>query len=173
MTTISFTFKLISPRKANSSYLWAHGRWWHTRSRGRGGCRAGGASSCGIKLVLTLQCKWSSQPGSAVLMTNQSQLLAHQGTWAEGKTETHQNGQSVALPPYPNHPTPSVTSTFLKQILVGTGSTDCPGNGGSKAAGNIPLQMGRRTQGRALQSSNDPRWNHFLEMETGPSVKIS
>lgn len=65
------------------------------------------------------------------------------------------NGRNVALPPYPNHPTPSIKNTFLKQILVGTWSMDCPGNGGSKDEGNSPLQMGRTIQGRSFPSSND------------------
>lgn len=98
MTTISFTFKFISPRKANSSYLWAHGRWWHTRSQGWGGCIAGGASSCAIKLVLTLQSKWSSQALLSWWTTNPSCWhIREPGQKAKHRPIT--NGQNVPLPP--------------------------------------------------------------------------
>lgn len=59
------------------------------------------------------------------------------------------NGQNVLLPLYPNHPTPSIKNTFLKQILVGTMSMDCPGNRGSKEEGTSHCKW-------AEQSRADP-----------------
>lgn len=74
------------------------------------------------------------------------------GNLGRNKTESHHEWPKCSSHPYPKSPTPSIKNIFLKQILVGAWSTDC--NGGSKAEGNIPLQMGRRIQGRSFPSSN-------------------
>lgn len=99
-----------------------------------------------------LKFKWSLQPGTAVLMDHPSQLLAQQGTWSEGKTETHHKWPRCSSPSIPQ-PSNSIHQDVSKANPGGY--MDCPGNGGSKAEGNIPLQMGRRIQGRSFPCTND------------------
>lgn len=157
MYDISFTFRLISPRIARHS-------WWSF------------FSSFGIKRahVLTLQsrCKSTARHGCPVWPLIPTADTP--GTLSRRQSrDPSQAAQEVHLPPEPNQPILSVTNNFLKQVLLGTWNTDCPGNGGLKASSQLLLEMGRKNPGQVLPFLKwHPRWSLLLEIEVDTSGRF-